>query len=67
MARYVAVRLDDELSDEEAISLLSDFVAISEQDFPGQLWDVGVIELGWHTMVSGSRTWKTPSLIRTKF
>ena len=66
MARYIAVQLDnDKLSDQEAMAILSDFVADSEQNLPGELSDVIIIELGYRPMASGSRTWTTPYLIRT--
>ena len=67
MARYIAVKLDnDDLSDQEAMAILSDFVAAEERSFPGELSDVRIIELGFTPMASGSRTWETPYLIRTK-
>jgi len=61
MARYIAVRLDnDELSDQEALGIISDLTAGDDE-----LSDPRIIELGFQRMVSGSRTWHTPHLIRT--
>lgn len=62
MARYIAVKLDnDELSDEEALGIISDLAANDDE-----LSDPRIIELGFQKMESGSRTWETPHLIRTK-
>lgn len=55
MARYIAVRLDNnELSDEEAIKLLSDWVIAEERDFPGELSDVRIIHVDYQTYTLSS-------------
>ena len=62
MARYIAVKLDnDDISDEEAKAILSDVVAGDDE-----LSDVIIIEVGFTPMASCSRTWETAYLIRTK-